>query len=145
MTFSATTLWIVMGILLMLAEAATPGFILFFFGLAALSVGLIALAFPMAWWVELILFSLLSVLYLVLLRRLVKSIFSGKKEAVDSFVEEGQQGKQGVVTRKIDPPVKGRVEINEVGWTATADEPLDPGTPIIVTGQSNLTLHVKRI
>ena len=144
MSFNAT-IWIVMGILLMLAEAITPGFILFFFGLAALTVGILIWIFPMAWWAELLIFSALSVVYLVLLRRLLKPIFSGKKEAVDTFIEEGQKGKQGVVTQKIVPPMKGRVEINEVGWDASADEVLDPGTPIIVTGQSNLTLHVKRV
>ena len=73
--------WIYTGCVLMLMELVVPGFVLCFFGMAAATVGAIRLAvgdaFSPTW--QLAVFSVCSVLYIVLLRRWLKSVFVGDK------------------------------------------------------------------
>ena len=70
---SAGWIWLYIGGFLMLAELLAPGFVVFFFGLAAATVGLLVMAVPesfhigLAW--QLALFSFFCVIYLVTLRR----------------------------------------------------------------------------
>ena len=70
-------LWLYAGAFVMLLELATPGFVMFFFGLSAATVGLLCFifgdAFSSAW--QLGAFSVLTVVYLTILRRLLKSLF----------------------------------------------------------------------
>ena len=69
-------LWLYVGAGLMLAEILTPGFVMFFFGLSAATVGAFVLLLPdpfnpsFKW--QLAFFSLFSLIYLVTLRRYVK-------------------------------------------------------------------------
>ena len=70
---SAGWMWLYVGAGLMLAEILMPGFVVFFFGLSAATLGALILVLPdafqltFAW--QLALFSLFSVVYLVTLRR----------------------------------------------------------------------------
>ena len=81
---SAGWVWLYAGAGLMLAEILMPGFVVFFFGLSAATLGALILVLPdafhltLAW--QLALFSLFSVVYLVTLRRYLKSVFLGDSE-----------------------------------------------------------------
>ena len=144
---SAGWIWLYIGGFLMLAELLAPGFVVFFFGLAAATVGLFVMAVPesfhvgLAW--QLALFSFFSVLYLVTLRRYVKSVFLGdtdESKATDEYV-----GRLAKVTETVRPETPGRVMLGDAEWTAVASERLDPGTEVKVTGRKNLTLEVERV
>ena len=67
-------IWIIGGVLLCLAEIATPGaFYLLFFGLAALVVGLLAWGDLVSiTWVQILLFTIFSIIALVTFRRSIK-------------------------------------------------------------------------
>ena len=90
---AAKWLWLYAGAFLMLAELMAPGFVVFFFGLAAATVGLVMFVLPDAFhltptW-QVALFSFFSILYLVTLRRYVKSVFLGDSDdskATDEYV-----------------------------------------------------------
>ena len=56
---------------------------------------------------------------------------------------EGIIGEHGVVKRRLDP--QGQVQVHGELWSARADEPLDPGTRVEVTGSDGLILRVRRI
>jgi inner membrane protein len=109
--------WLVIGILLVLAELATPGgFFVIFFGFAALIVGALAgfgLAGPV--WMQLLLFSALSIVSLVLFRsRLLKSIqHDPQAPEVDSLV-----GEVGLLEGAIAPGQIGRIEVRGAAWSA---------------------------
>ena len=68
---SCARLWIDAGAALMLLELIAPGFVLCFFGLSAASVGLLKFALGDAFTPtgQLAAFSVVSILYIVLLRR----------------------------------------------------------------------------
>ena len=68
---SCAWLWLYVGAFLMLAELLLPGFVVFFFGLSAATVGLLRFAlgesFTLTW--QLAAFSAFTILYLAVLRR----------------------------------------------------------------------------
>ena len=97
------------GAFLMLAELLMPGFVIFFFGLSAATVALIRFAlgdsFTLMW--QLAAFSFFAILYLALLRRLMKRLFTGDTET--SPVDFGKEsvGRIGRVVEAIEPPKSG--------------------------------------
>lgn len=132
----------------MLAELLAPGFVVFFFGLAAATVGLFIMILPesfhltLTW--QLALFSFFCVLYLVTLRRYVKSVFLGDTEATDALGGE-YVGRLGRVTVDVRPEVPGRVIVGDAEWTASAAQHIASGVEVKVVAQKNLTLTVEPI
>jgi inner membrane protein len=109
--------WLVIGILLVLAELATPGgFFVIFFGFAAIIVGVLS-GFGMAGpiWMQLLLFSVLSVVSLLLFRtRLLRTIqHDPQAPQVDSLV-----GEIGLLEGAIAPGQIGRIEVRGAAWSA---------------------------
>lgn len=136
--------WIYAGCAFMLLELVAPVFVFCFFGLAAATVGVIRLglgeAFSLTW--QLAVFSACSVLYIVLLRRWLKSVFVGDKVDRDASISGECVGRPGLVTTAIAPGVPGRVMIGDAEWNAEADATIAVGAAVRVVAQSNLTLTV---
>lgn len=109
--------WLVVGLLLVLVELATPGgFFVMFFGLAAVVVGLLAgagMGGPL--WFQLLLFSGLSIVSLVLFRARLLRRFQRDPQApqVDSLV-----GEIGLLEGAIAPGQIGRIEVRGAAWSA---------------------------
>ena len=142
---SCAWLWLYLGAFLMLMELLAPGFIIFFFGLSAGTVGLLRFAFGeafgMTW--QLAAFSALSILYLVVLRRWLKKTFLGGKVETNTDFDNEYVGRVGKVMEAIRPPLAGRVEIGDAEWTALADVPVAAGAVVKVISQNNLTMKVE--
>lgn len=137
--------WLYAGIGLILFEVMSPGFVTLFFGLAALTVALMVWLVPamgMGW--QWLIFSVLSILYIVLLRRTLKQIFSGKRE-VSATPDDEFTGKLAIVCEAISPQRPGRVELGSTTWSAQAGEELAVGTSVRIVGRDNLTLRVAAV
>ena len=147
MTMSCGWLWLYAGAFMMLMELLTPGFVMFFFGLSAATVGLLRLALggamPLLW--QTIAFSVFSVVYLLFLRRWVKAVFFGKSGKRPGDLDDGFAGRTGRVTVAINPPLSGRVIIGDAEWTAVSDSPIGVGADVKVVSQDNLTVKVEAI
>ena len=142
---AAAWIWLYIGAFLMLAEIVSPGFVIFFFGLGAATVAVLKWAVPsLGLAAQLAIFSIASVLYLVVLRRYMKKLFMGDSENSPGLSSE-YVGRVGKVVETIRPDVPGRIELGEVQWAATAGERLDPGTEVKVVAQDNLTMRVEAI
>ena len=135
------------GAALMLLELMAPGFVVFFFGLAAASVGLcrfwLGETLDPTW--QMIAFSAFSILYLAVLRRWLKSIFTGAKSVSGENFDSDYVGRIGKVTSPIVPPMPGRVEIGDAEWSAECDVALAEGREVRVVEQRNLTMRVTPI
>lgn len=109
--------WLVLGLLLVVAEmASSGGFYIIFFGIGALVVGLLAsfdLAGPL--WMQLLLFSAISVGSLLIFRRRLLRWLQMEPQTppVDALV-----GEVGVATEDLAPGTVGRVELRGTGWSA---------------------------
>ena len=146
MNFSSPVwIWMYVGAFLMLAELISPGFVVFFFGLAAATVSLLRWIFPsLPLWGQLAAFSILSILYLLVLRKYIKSVFMGEKDESLSINNE-YVGRVGRVVEVIRPEVPGRILLGDAEWAAQSATRLEPGTEVRVVAQENLTLRVEPI
>ena len=144
---SCPWLWMYAGTLLMLMELLVPGFVVLFFGLSAMTVGLCRFAFgeafDMSW--QLAAFSAFSILYIVFLRRWFRKVFYGDVERSKADFGNENVGRIGRVTAAVNPPVSGRVMLGDAEWTAVADEPVPAGADVKVVAQENLTVRVEKI
>jgi membrane protein implicated in regulation of membrane protease activity len=135
-------IWLAAGLALVVAELATPsGFFIIFFGLGAISVGLLdAFGLIDSLWIELALFSALSVAYLLLFRgRLQQKVQAPPPPTVDSLI-----GVLAIVQERLLPGVVGKVEVRGSTWSArnTSSVTLDPGQRARVAAVDGLTLTV---
>ena len=143
---TAAWLWLYFGAFLMLAELISPGFVIFFFGLGAATVAVCKWAIPglsLAW--QLALFSIFSIVYLVLLRRWVKNVFRGETDAISEKIDSEYVGRIGKVIEATRPDVPGRIVLGDAEWAAISEQPIDVGTTVKVVKQANLTFTVAAV
>lgn len=136
-------LWILLGLAFLGLELAVPGgFILFFFGVAALLVGIIvatALSIPV--WMEWVAFSVLSVVLLCgFRRRLVALLGKSSADEVDTFI-----GKDVELVDSIAPGEKGQVRLRGAPWQAVnvGEGSLAAGDNATVQAVEGLVLKIK--
>jgi membrane protein implicated in regulation of membrane protease activity len=139
-------LWILVGIGLLAAEIVTPGgFFVLFFGVAALLVGALAvigLGGPPA--LQWLLFSVLSVVSLLLFRRRLVERFTpattGQLDEIDSL-----RGEVAIASEDLAPGALGKAELRGTIWTVknVGDQPLRAGQRGRVDGKDGLTLFVR--
>jgi membrane protein implicated in regulation of membrane protease activity len=108
--------WILVGLLLLAAEIVTPGgFYVLFFGVGALIVGaLAALNAAGPAWLQVVLFSVLSLVTLVLFReKLLKLTQSENRQTIDSLVGETAIASEDIPINSI-----GKAELRGTSWNA---------------------------
>jgi membrane protein implicated in regulation of membrane protease activity len=136
-------LWIVFGIVLLVAESATPGTLFFlFFGVSATIVGgLAGLGLVSAPWLQWLLFSVIAVGAFAVLRGPLRAKLHLKNanRPVDSLV-----GEAAVVLSEVPAGGVGKVELRGTGWSArSTGGVLSPGQRVVVEKVEGLTLWVR--
>lgn len=135
--------WLVLGLILIVAEmAAAGGFYIIFFGIAAVVVGLLSsanLAGPL--WMQLLLFSIISIGSLLLFRtRLLTWMqIDPQMPAVDALI-----GEVAVLAGDLAPGEVGKVELRGASWSArnASDAVLVRGARCRVMRVDGLMLHI---
>jgi membrane protein implicated in regulation of membrane protease activity len=136
--------WLALGLILVALElAASGGFYVIFFGIAALAIGalrLLDLAGPV--WLQVLLFTLISVGALMFFRRpMLRWLqLDGGAGDVDSLV-----GETAFVLEEIQPGAIGRAELRGSVWTARnhANVPLQKGQRCTVVSVDRLTIFLE--
>ena len=136
--------WLIFGIGLFILEVMTPGLISMFFGMSAMTVALIVWICPLPQGVQWMAFSAFSVIYILLLRKVLKKVFKGKKEVSESM-DDSFTGRLAVVAVAIAPNKPGRVAFNGCDWTAEAESEIPVGRSVRILGKKNLTLRVEAV
>jgi membrane protein implicated in regulation of membrane protease activity len=137
--------WLVLGLVLVLLElAASGGFYVIFFGVAALTIGALRLfGFADAAWLQLLLFSALSVGSLLAFRSPIirwLKLDEGKPD-VDTL-----EGELAVPVEDIAPGGVGRAECRGTIWQArnAGTAPLARGSRCVIERVSGLTLLIRQ-
>ena len=136
--------WVVLGLILIAAEmAASGGFYIIFFGIGALVVGgLVGFNIVGPEWVQLLLFSAISILSLVLFRsRLLRALQQDpQRPPVDALV-----GEVGTAVETLGPGVVGRIELRGTSWSGRNDgaATVVEGARVRVIRVEGLLLHVE--
>jgi membrane protein implicated in regulation of membrane protease activity len=142
--FADSWLWLIF-VVLGLVFAAIELFVgidtgldLVFIGSAFVIGGLVTCPFH-SWVLTVV--GVISIAYLVLGRRYVHRWTAVRKSRtnVDALI-----GKQGIVLRSIARNDHGLVKVGYEQWRARAEEDIDEGVEIVVTGISGATLDVKK-
>ena len=118
-------IWLALFVVMLVIEGAGPGLVSIWFSFGALIALLVSFIPGVAWWIELIIFVVVSVATLLALRPVVKRFYKRNniRTNVDSFV-----GKRGYVIEDITFLKPGAIKIGDVSWTAI---PIDNNEKIL--------------
>ena len=107
--------WLALFLLMMVIEASGPALVSIWFAIGALVSLIISFIPEVAWWIEVIVFVVVSVAALLAIRPIAKKYFKRNivRTNIDSFI-----GKKGYVIEDISMLKPGAVKIGDVSWTA---------------------------
>lgn len=135
-------LWVLLGFLLLGAELATTTLHLAFFGVGALVVALVvALGYGGPLWLQILLFTSLSIVLLLFRRRLLLlAHYTPETREMDTLV-----GETAIVAHEIGIDDVGKAEMRGTSWNArnVGDRVLRPGERCRVERVEGLTLCLK--
>lgn len=145
---NASLFWFIVGVVLLVLEALTPGFFLVFFGLGAWVTAALAFFLPLGVNLQWIVFMAVSIISLLVLRRKLKSLFKGKSaEAgnMDDPVFSSQYiGREVTILKDVGPGEPGLAELNGTNWRARTEGPiLKAGSLAVVVRLDGLALILK--
>jgi inner membrane protein len=141
-TFTPASIWILIGVLLILSEFALPGVIAVFFGMAALLVGLLLfLKVPLDLPGQIFLFGVLGVALLLLARRRFTPWLKGRSETGGVGSEVLPVGTRATAQADFVQGL-GVVVLNGVRWNAESQDAIRAGDPVWLTGRQGLILRV---
>jgi len=135
--------WLIAGLVLAVAEMVVPGVFLIWFAAAALIVGLLTAALPLALPVQVVLFVALSLASVLGSRRFLKR---HPIESADPLLNQrGARlvGQRVVVTQAIEGG-SGRVRCGDTEWLAQGPD-AEPGARMTVTGSQGSILIVEAV
>ena len=136
--------WIVGGIVLIIAELMIPSFFIVWFGLGALLVGLLALAFEMSLTAQLATWTLASIAMVVLWFRVFKQSFHKTRIGT----ADGEViGEIGLTVSAVAPFERGKVRfqrpvLGAEEWVCLADAPIGAGERVKVLAVEGSFLKV---
>ncbi len=145
----AWILWTVLGVILIITEIFTPGFVLLWFGVGALTAALAALV-GLSYPLQFLIFFVVSTILTAASRTLFVNYFSSKKDGSHhKFGVDALPGKIGtVVTSSRGPLDEGAVKVFGSTWTAypaEGEEPLEAGDRVVVERLQGASIYVRRV
>lgn len=139
-----SVLWFVVGFAFFLLEFLVPGFILFFFGIAAWLVAILTLFTDIGLNYQLFIFLASAILSVVLFRKLLKDKLGMYREG-PTVLEDEYIGKIALAETAITPNDNGKVEFKGTSWDAKSDDYIIPGQKVEIIETRSILLIVKSI
>ena len=134
-------LWLIGGVLLLIAEVIAPGFFLVFIGVAAIATGLFTLLFSLGAGPQLALFALYAVLAAAAGRRFYAGRPAPSSDPLLNDRAGRLIGKVVTVVSAVDEH-HGRVRVGDSEWSARGG-PAAPGERVRITGVEGNCLAVE--
>ena len=108
-------IWLALFVIMLLIEASGPALVSVWFSFGALVALIVSFIPEVPWWVEVIVFIVISIATLLALRPILKRFYKRNNinTNIDSFT-----GKRGYVIKDITFLKPGAVKIGDVSWTA---------------------------
>jgi len=133
--------WAVIGGILVVAEMITLTFFLLWLGFGAFAALVVALIWPDAYFIQVVVGAIVVVLLTIFTRPLTRKFMHsrGFKDAVDELV-----GKQGEVVQEIGVQTLGIVRIGSETWSASAKENIEAGETVVVVGRTSTVVEVEK-
>ena len=135
-------IWFFLGFVFFILEFLIPGFILFFFAIAAWIVALIVMIFDISLNVQLIVFVISALVTILLFRKWLQKIMLSKKHTTQ--LEHEFIGKIAIAETAIGPDREGKVDFKGTSWNARSEDNIQIGDHVIITGNESIVLIVKQ-
>jgi membrane protein implicated in regulation of membrane protease activity len=136
-------LWLIGGVVLLIAEIIAPGFFLVFIGAAAIATGVFTVLFDFGIVPQLALFALYAVLAVLIGRRFYANKHTDSADPLLNDRAGRLVGKQVTVVVPVDDH-GGRVRVGDSEWSARGG-PAAPGERVRVTGVEGNCLTVEAV
>ncbi len=122
-------IWMIAGILCIIIEIMTTGFVFLSFGVAAIVTGLVAKFVNVP--IQFLIFALSAFLVFLSMRKFSKKILSSNPTETNMYA---LKGKTGIVTKTIEAEGKGYVKIGGEEWSAVSikNEKIESGQKILI-------------
>lgn len=133
--------WFVLGLVLLGLEILAPGTIFLWFGLSALVVGVISLVFDFAWQVDVTLFIVLSLVSLLIGRRLMLRLASEKGDPGLNQRGSRYVGREFTLAAPLNDG-SGNLSIDDTIWRITGPD-MPAGTKVRVESIDGVRLVVR--
>jgi len=133
--------WLIFGVILMALEVLAPGIFLFWLGLAALLVGLVAFVVHPSWEIEILLFAAFAIAAVPLWRRMARSNTAVSES--NPFLNRRTEALVGRVFTLEKPIIDGAgtVRIDDTVWrVAGPDTPAGTRVRIVQVSGADLTV-----
>ena len=133
--------WLIFGVILMALEVFAPGIFLFWLGLAALLVGLVAFVVHPSWEIEILLFAAFAIAAVPLWRRMARSNTAVSES--NPFLNRRAEALVGRVFTLEKPIIdgSGTVRIDDTVWrVAGPDTPAGSRVRIVQASGADLTV-----
>ena len=134
-------LWLIGGVVLLIAEVIAPGFFLIFIGAAAIATGLFAVLLGLGTVPQLALFALYALLAVMLGRRFYANRHSSSADPLLNDPARRLVGKVVTVVAAVDDH-QGRVRLGDSEWSARGG-PAAVGERVRITGVDGKCLKVE--
>jgi membrane protein implicated in regulation of membrane protease activity len=138
---STWLLWLIAGIILVIAEMTT-----FTFYLLWLGVGAFAAAFSTRFTDDVMMQIAVGCLTALVLTILTRPLTRNVRHSSVGFYDPYQNivGKTGIVQEPISPDKMGHVRVGSDVWSANSSEPIEAGETVIVMERSSTILEVQK-
>lgn len=136
-------LWFLLGLVLFLLELVIPGFFIFFFGLGAWLTALVCLLGEPGTNLQIIIFAVVSILSLLVLRKMIQRKFFYHDENLSDKVEDEFTGKEAVAKGDFGPENNGKVEFKGTMWKAESSFSIKDEQIVIIAKKENFKLIVE--
>lgn len=133
--FPPWLIWFMVGIAVSLAELVIPGFVIIFFGIGCLGAAVFAVVLPDAYTGQIATFIVVTILSLVVLRKVAMRIFVGKSERAHGEASDQDFIKSRVVVdHDLAQGQETRVRYRGSMWRAHAAEHIPANTEVEIVG-----------
>jgi membrane protein implicated in regulation of membrane protease activity len=143
-------LWTVLGVILIIAEIFTSGFVLLWFGIGALAAAFAGIVGIQSLPLQFLIFAVVSVALTAASRTIFVNYFSREKHGTDlKSGVDGLPGKIGTVVSSSRGALnEGAVKVFGSTWTAypaEGEDPLEAGERVEVTRVQGASIYVRRL
>jgi membrane protein implicated in regulation of membrane protease activity len=146
----AWILWTILGVILIVAEIFTPGFVLLWFGIGALAAAFASLVGLASLPLQFLIFAIVSTALTAASRTIFVNYFSREKTGSDLKTgAHALPGKTGIVVSSSRGALhEGAVKVFGSTWTAypvEGEEPLEAGERVAVERVQGASIYVRRL
>lgn len=135
-------LWFIIGFVLFMLEFLVPGFILFFFGIAAWIVAILTFFIDISLDIQLLIFLGSALITVALFRKYLKERLGMYRET-PKILEDEFIGKTAIAETEIAPGRNGKVDFKGTSWDASSADTIAPGQQVQIIETRSILLIVK--